>query len=148
VLRRIGRSLTLQRNKPGRSSESPKPSCDLISGLGGLIGSLQAARHRCSPQERSTLHHVQMQAAQVLLDLQSDDGSWDSPNPLTAFLTGSKSRPYFPASKLKESTMFPLKGGKNNAEGKSRGLFDALRRANFSSISNCFLNVESTLDLL
>lgn len=88
ALQRIHDSLVRHRSDSSHFTDQVQPSCDLISGLGGLIGAVGAARRCCSARDASTLLAVQIRSAQLLLTLQRSDGSWPDPNPQIPGLTG------------------------------------------------------------
>ena len=76
--------LTNASRKPHR----PKISCDLISGLAGLISVLQGIKQNYHNEERNLIISVQRTAALILLQRQKKDGSWPSTNPILDGLTG------------------------------------------------------------
>jgi len=88
ALQRIHNNLAQHLSESSRSADLDQPSCDLISGLGGLIGVLGAVRRSCGAKETTILLQVQIRSAQLLLNLQRSDGSWPDPDPQTPGLTG------------------------------------------------------------
>ena len=89
ALKKINHGLAQRLGKQSQTSDLPIPSCDLISGLAGLIGSVNLTLQNHKHQDKISLIQLQLRSVQLLLNLQSEDGSWpDDGNPRTSGLTG------------------------------------------------------------
>ena len=85
----VQRSLQdLERRMNAASGASKPPSCDLISGLAGIIAALQQLRRNGQGGRGKRLHLMQLRIAEQLLQRQEADGSWPSIKPVLCGLTG------------------------------------------------------------
>ena len=89
ALKKINHDLAQRLEKISQTSDLPIPSCDLISGLAGLIGSVNLNLQIYKHQDNINLIQLQLRSVQLLLNLQREDGSWpDDGNRRKAGLTG------------------------------------------------------------
>ena len=89
ALEKINHALADNLDQQSPTSDLPIPSCDLISGLAGLIGSVNLTRQNDKYKNNSNLIQLQLRSVQLLLNLQREDGSWpNDDNPRTPGLTG------------------------------------------------------------
>lgn len=87
-LHRIKQNITQRLNHTQKFSEFSVPCCDLISGLAGLIGSVNLTLNKCNSRDSDALVQLQLKISELLLILQEEDGSWPEIDPLLTGLTG------------------------------------------------------------